>query len=78
MWNLQQDSREKQTQQKEESGKLSAVTGIWIVIAILYFILLLSGVMGKKLSTLVQEELVVIIMYGGIFQNKMEMIFMKV
>ena len=34
MLNLQQDSREKQTQQKEESGKLSAVTGIWIVTAI--------------------------------------------
>ena len=34
--------------------------------------------MGKSLSTLVQEELVVIIMYGEIFQNKMEMIFMKV
>ena len=34
--------------------------------------------MGKSLSTLVQEELVVIIMYGEIFQNKIEMIFMKV
>ena len=34
--------------------------------------------MGEKLSTLVQEELVLIIMYGGIFQNKMGMIFMKV
>ena len=35
MLNLQQDLREKQTQQKEESGKLSAVTGIWIVMEML-------------------------------------------
>ena len=35
MLNLQQGLREKQTQQKEESGKLSAVTGIWIVMEML-------------------------------------------
>ena len=33
--NLQQDSRQKQTQQEEESGKLSAVTGVWIVMEML-------------------------------------------
>ena len=35
MLNLQQDSRQKQTQQEEESGKLSAVTGVWIVMEML-------------------------------------------
>ena len=35
MLNLQQDLRQKQTQQEEESGKLSAVTGVWIVMEIL-------------------------------------------
>ena len=35
MLNLQQDSRQKQTQQEEESGKLSAVTGGWIVMEML-------------------------------------------
>ena len=35
MLNLQQDLRQKQTQQEEESGKLSAVTGGWIVMEML-------------------------------------------
>ena len=34
--------------------------------------------MGKHFSTLVQAELATVIMYGAIFQNKMEMIFRKV
>ena len=37
-----------------------------------------SSVMGEGFSTLVQEELVIIIMYVGNFQNKMKIIFMKV
>ena len=52
MLNLQQDLREKQTQQKEESGKLSAVTVV---------LNSPSSVMGEGFSTLVQEELVIII-----------------
>ena len=34
--------------------------------------------MGKHFSTLVQAELATVIMYGEIFQNKMEIIFRKV
>ena len=37
-----------------------------------------SSVMGEGFSTLVQEELVIIIMYAGNFQKKMKIIFMKV
>ena len=75
MLNLQQDLRQKQTQQEEESGKLSAVTGVWIVMDKLF-----SLMQWEKASQLiVQEQLVVIlIMLGGVFQNKTERIFIKV
>ena len=46
--------------------------------AMLWYALVLSGVMGKHFSTLVQVELATVIMSGAIFQNKMEMIFRKV
>ena len=74
MLNLQQDSRQKQTQQEEESGKLSAVTGVWIVMDKLF-----SLMQWEKASQLiVQEQLVVIlIMLGGIFKTR-QRIFMKV
>ena len=74
MLNLQQDLRQKQTQQEEESGKLSAVTGVWIVMDKLF-----SLMQWEKASQLiVQEQLVVIlIMLGGIFKTR-QRIFMKV
>ena len=74
MLDLQQDLRQKQTQQEEESGKLSAVTGVWIVMDKLF-----SLMQWEKASQLiVQEQLVVIlIMLGGIFKTR-QRIFMKV